>query len=433
MTSSPPFFQPAALPPDEADRLAALRRTDLLDSPPEAAFDRLARIAGQLLGTPVALISLVDRDRQWFKAETGLGIRETPRDLAFCAHAILQPHDVTLVPDAAADERFRGNPLVVGEPYIRFYLGAPVLTRGGQPLGTLCVIDRRPRLDIGARETAILKELAQIVADEIELRSLARELDAEARRRTEAERGRERAETEAVRQRPSQSLMRLTGGIAHEFNNLFTGLTLFAENMQVAEDEKAQRQMQMMLDALRRGSRLTAAMQAYAGRQFLDSGKIDVGKTIGHAAEMIRTLHGKATRVDCAVAEDLPPVQADSRHLLAALAELGANAVEAAAPRPAEIRIAADIAGLPASAGPRRGDAGGFVRIAVTDNGPGMRDEVRAQACEPFFTTKPVGAGPGLGLSMAEGFARQSGGCLTIESAPGAGATVALYLPCAAE
>jgi len=153
----------------------------ILDTPPEAAFDRLTRIANQLTGTPIALVSLIDAERQWFKAKAGLGASETPRDWAFCAHAILKPHEILIVPDTAADARFRGNPLVTGAPNIRFYAGAPIITHDGHALGTVCAIDSKPRSDIGQRETAILIELAHVAADEIELRRLARQLDAEIR------------------------------------------------------------------------------------------------------------------------------------------------------------------------------------------------------------------------------------------------------------
>ena len=428
--------QPAPLPADEAERLAALRRAEILDTPPEAAFDRLTRLASELTGAPIALVSLVDSDRQWFKAKVGLDADETPRDWAFCAHALLTPEQVFVVADAAADPRFRANPLVTGDPRIRFYAGAPIMTRDGHALGTVCAIDRQPRTEFGEREAALLKELAAVAADEIELRRLARELDAEMGQRQAAERDRARAEAEAIRQRAGQSLMRLTGGVAHEFNNLFTGLILLAENMEArATDEALRKSLNMMIDAYKRGSRLTGAMQAYAGRQYLEAGRIDPAVVLQHAANMIPALHGAAAAAELAVAENCPPIECDGRQLLAALAELAANAVDAGAPR---IRICADPVVLEeAGAAKLNGEGdwgakpGRFLRIAVIDQGAGMSRETRERACEPFFTTKAVGDGPGLGLSMAQGFARQSGGFLTIDSMPGAGTTVALYLPCA--
>ena len=126
----------APLPPDEAERLALLHALALLDSPPEPALDRITRLAARLLNVPIALVSLIDRDRQWFKSRVGLDATETPRDQAFCAHAILQTAPL-VVGDATQDPRFLDNPLVTDAPGIRFYAGVPIRTSGGVALGTL--------------------------------------------------------------------------------------------------------------------------------------------------------------------------------------------------------------------------------------------------------------------------------------------------------
>ncbi len=134
----------AAPPPDEALRLTALLDCRVLDTPPEAAFDAITASAARLCGVPIALISLVDDDRQWFKSHHGLAVQQTARRDSFCAHALHQS-TVLVVPDASLDERFADNPLVTGEPKIRYYAGAPLVTAQGSVLGTLCVIDREPR------------------------------------------------------------------------------------------------------------------------------------------------------------------------------------------------------------------------------------------------------------------------------------------------
>lgn len=150
----------------EEERLRALRGTGLLDTAPEARFDRITRVAAALAGTPVALISLIDADRQWFKSCVGLDVAETARDVAFCDHAIRTP-EVTVAPDATLDPRFAANPLVTGDPHIRFYAGAPLVV-GGHAIGTLCVIDTAPRTTFDEAQQRALADLAALVVAEIE-------------------------------------------------------------------------------------------------------------------------------------------------------------------------------------------------------------------------------------------------------------------------
>jgi PAS domain S-box-containing protein len=159
----------SANPPDnEPERLAALCQYDILDTPPEPAFDDIASLAAFLCSAPIALVSLVDADRQWFKATVGIQASETPRDWAFCAHAINQA-DLFIVPDTLADPRFLDNPLVTSEPFIRFYAGVPLRTEEGHALGTLCVIDRVPR-ELNADQQSSLKRLARQVVLNLEMR-----------------------------------------------------------------------------------------------------------------------------------------------------------------------------------------------------------------------------------------------------------------------
>ena len=128
----------APIPNDDTERLAALHALDLLDTPPEERFDRITRLLTLVMRVPMAFLSLVDADRQWFKASCGLSTPQTPRAVSFCGHAILSD-EAMVVPDAVEDERFRDNPLVTGEPHIRFYAGQPLHGPGGHKVGTLCI------------------------------------------------------------------------------------------------------------------------------------------------------------------------------------------------------------------------------------------------------------------------------------------------------
>lgn len=165
-----------AIPANESQRLAALQRYRILDTPREQEYEDLVTIARTICGTACGAVTLIDRERQWFKSMQGLEGEQTPREDAFCAHTILRPQELTVVEDARLDARFSGNPSVVGDPHIRFYAGAPLLSSDGYALGSLCVFDSVPGV-LGQRQADALRALSRQVGRMMEMRKLRHELE----------------------------------------------------------------------------------------------------------------------------------------------------------------------------------------------------------------------------------------------------------------
>jgi signal transduction histidine kinase len=385
---------------DEEVRLWTLRQYRILDTPPEHRYDELVRVLARVCDVPTALISLVDRDRQWIKAEVGFGQRETPRDVSFCSHAICE-RDVMVVPNAVDDPRFEHNPLVTGAPGIRFYAGTPLRAFNGLPLGTLCVIDQRPReLDATHRET--LLALGHQVEALLEQRRLAAALaDAQNRKQT------------------------LVRWVLHDVGNALGAMTLNVDELAAKIEECPQIEeiagdlaaatgnLRQLLGSLREVER------AERGELTAKPGPVDLADLLGDVLRRwvpIAASRGVALRVSNAAAVT---IEADRTLLGRVLDNLTSNALDFA-PHASVVDLAA------------AGDVGG-VELRVDDEGPGVPEHVRGRIFDLYGTAdiEPAHAriSTGLGLAFCRAAVEAHGGRIWVEPRAPHGSSFRIYLP----
>jgi signal transduction histidine kinase len=416
---------------EDAGRLAALRRTGLLDTPPEEAFDRLTRLVCRLLGVPAALVSLVEADRQFFKSAVGLPQpwalrRETGLLHSFCKHVVAGGAPL-LVQDAARHPLVSGS-LAVPELGVVAYLGMPLVTAEGHALGALCAIDTAPRAWTPG-DAAALRELAAVTMSEVTLRRLALEM---AERVAEEAAARAAAEARARRR---EALRRLADGVAHDLAGVMqavqSGVRLATARL--GHDAEAARSLLALVgDVARRGGLLIECLLAFAPRGELRPELVDAAALLAQLGRALANAPDAPLRIQVEADPHLPPVLADPEELTAVLRGL-AVAAQGAMPEGGTLTLGAALeevvaqgVGHPARLGPGR-----YVRLSVTDTGTGMGGERRTAAGAPPATAGSPGSGEGFGLALARDFAEQAGGGLAREDRAGVGSTVALWLPAA--
>ncbi len=405
----------APIPGNEHARLLGLRSCGLLDTPSEPAFDNLTALACRVCGAPIAIVSLIDEGRQWFKSVVGLDVRETPREQAFCAWAILGD-DIMVVPDARGDPRFEDNPLVTGSPGMRFYAGVPLRLSTGAKLGTLCVIDTRPR-NVTPEWMADLRMIARQAEAQLELRYRAHLLDECVR-----------AAQEAARAKSS-----FVANMSHELRTPLTAITGFVDLIGDASTNEAQRRE--YLGVIRRnGEHLLGLLN-----NVLDHAKIEAGslepewmpcvpatKLSNVRAIVVGKAHEKGVNLTVEARTELPErFITDRLRLRQILINLVSNAIKFT-PEGGSVSLEAFYT-----------PSNDTLHFSVRDTGIGMTAEQIAGLFKPFSqaessTSRRFG-GTGLGLSISKSLAELLGGRIKVESESGRGSTFTLELPARSE
>lgn len=378
----------------EARRLSALHAYDILDTPVEAVFDDITRLASAICATPMSIISLVDADRQWFKSELGLGMRETPMDASICAHAILE-HDFLEVPDTTVDPRFAGNPLVTGAPGLRFYAGALLKTPDGLPLGTVCVLDTVPRT-LTPAQVETLHALARQVMAQFELRRMVIEAHAlnQQRARVLATAGHD-----------------LKGPLRAALYALQKARGLSGE----AQAERLQNAEQDLSYINQKFGELIAAATGKRGAAPPELRETDLGPVL---EDVQRAWARAAQRKGIELVVDATPCLARTNAPLleTLLGNLASNAIKYT---PAGGRVTI-------GCGP---DTDGGIAVLVTDTGIGMDASRVGEYFDAFRQADASSEGLGIGLWIVQQAADALGARVEVQSALGEGARISVHLP----
>jgi len=407
-------------PFNEQERVEALKALAILDTPREIAFDRIARLAAAVMRTPVALISLVDEDRQWFKSCVGVDLESSPREIAFCAHAIMGD-DILVVLDATKDPRFRDNPFVTGEAHLRFYAGAPLVTRDKFRIGTLCVLDSEPRTEVTTRELALMNDLAVMAVKEIEGRHLVRHANDVLSQQL--------AVAEAQASAGETAKANLMAMLSHELRTPLHAIIGFSEVLSAQTmgplgnpeyKEYAEQIRQSGVHLLGLVGTLLNFASCERGEIALNDDTVDPGQIVAHCVGLMSE-RARTAQVELA-SESVPGVPkllADRNQVIQMLLNLIGNAIKFNR-QGGTVKVSANY-------------LEGRVVLTVTDTGIGMAPELLEKSRGAFDQLEAGLArsyeGIGLGLPLTERLIELHGGSLELKSAEGQGTTAAQIFP----
>lgn len=386
----------------ERERLAALERYCIIDTPAESTFDLITTTVSEMLGVPFACVSLVGRNRVWFKSRVGVEAREVEREPGFCSSVVSSDVDLLHIEDAEADERTQGNSLV-GDGGIRFYVGVPLEAPEGLRIGTLCAFGPKAR-GLSDTESKFMQNFANLVMNEIELRRARREL--------------ERTEVALKSAQRLESIGLVASGVAHDFNNLLGGIigNTALLRMRLHGDSQAQELLGEIETTSHRAEDLVSQVLTFAGRgEDSPMEATDFNALVRETCRMLETSMRIRSRVHLDLAKDLPPVLGQSTGLRQVVMNLLTNASEASCRTHGSIRIQTST------------EADGRVLFTVTDDGKGIGEEALARLFEPFYSSKA--GGRGLGLAIVNRIVQQHGASIEVESQVGQGTTFRISLP----
>jgi signal transduction histidine kinase len=375
----------------EQRRLAALHAYGILDTGKESAFEDITRIASLVCGTPIAVVNLIDGERQWFKSEVGLGVRETPLATSICAHAILE-HDMLVVPDTTLDRRFAENPLVTGDPGLRFYAGALLKTPDGLAIGTVCVLDTEPR-GLTQQQIDILRGLARQVMTQLELRRML-----------------------ALSERKTRHLGSLITAAGHDLKAPLRSALYAIDRSSVASTPEVQKRLAgataQLLDIDRQLTSLSVAASSGVGL-VPELAPVAIAPLLA-AMEQAWRAAAERKHITLSTAASAVSVMGHAALLETLIGNLLSNAVKYT-PNGGEVRLEA------------RQD-GDDVEISITDTGIGMTPEATEELFGAFRQADPTADGLGLGLWIVQQTADALEATLSVRSAPGEGSRFAVRL-----